>query len=146
MVPRLQNPKCDRIAVSKKYSCIILQHPKRWAELGASVRLTPRSALDVRKTPSLRASVGGGQISLTSVLIGGFVTCCCASSPYRPLLSVPAPSFLSSVHQKVLSGDAMVIASGAPFARPPGLGWCVTKCAGRFWEPREWSGGLIRHR
>jgi hypothetical protein len=85
---------------------LFCNNQKRWAELGASVRLTSRSARDVRKTPSLRASVGGGQISLTSVLIGGFVTCCCASSPYRPLLSVPAPSLESSVHQKVPSGDA----------------------------------------
>src|SRR5215208_3010056 len=99
--PRLSrrppNPIQDEKAVSIQYNCIILLQPKRWAELGASVRLTPRSARDVRKTPSLRASVGGGQISLTSVLIGVFVTCCCASSPYRPLLSVPAPSKFFSV-------------------------------------------------
>ena len=61
-------------------SCIVPQHlfnfatPKKDGRTWVPpCRLVPRFALDVRKSPSLRVSVGGGQISLTSVLIGDFV-------------------------------------------------------------------------
>src|SRR4051812_38198348 len=45
---------------------------KRWARLGCSCSLQPRLALGRGENTQLSSSVGGGQISLTSVLIGGF--------------------------------------------------------------------------
>jgi hypothetical protein len=58
----------------KTQHCSILQHPKKMGEPGFRPwPEEPRFALDVGKPPCLRASVGGGQISLNPVLIGDFV-------------------------------------------------------------------------
>ena len=63
--------------------------------------------------------MGGGQISLTSVLIGGFdhVLLCLFALP-APLVC-SGPEHLCSVAQKVLKGDATRNARGVP---EPGRG------------------------
>jgi hypothetical protein len=100
--PKLR-PKCC-IVPQQVFNFATVQ--KRWASLGSNGQLEPRLALDVRKSPSLRASVGGGQISLTSVLKGDFVhvLLCLFTKPAPLVCSGPALESVSS--QKVPSGDA----------------------------------------
>ena len=75
----------------------------------------PRIARDVFETaPGLRASVGGGQISLTSVLVMAFVHVLLCLFAFPALLSVPAPSVPSSNAQQVRSSDARRYAMGVP--------------------------------
>ena len=120
--------------------CIVPQHvfnfatlQKRWANLGASGWLVPRFALDVQKSPSLRASVGGGQISLTSVLIGGFVhVLLCLFALPAPLVCSGPEHFFSvsgSVAQKVPSGDATLNARAVPCQK--NVGFSGSECGSR---------------
>jgi hypothetical protein len=71
--------------------CMILQHSKKMGEAGLQLFTATQTRPRRVENTELSSSVGGGQISLTSVLIGGFdhVLLCLFTKPAPLICSGP---------------------------------------------------------
>ena len=108
--PKIATKKLYRFATPVQFC----NTPKKMGKPGYHLSgWYPEFALDVRKTPSLRASVGGGQISLTSVLIGGFVhVLLCLFTKPAPLVCSGPEQTDFSVWSALLSKRSRLVTLG----------------------------------
>ena len=110
--------------VSERCKCSILQQSKKIGEPGFSLSENPDSPLTCGNRVRLRVSVGGGQISLTSFLISGFVHGSYASSPVDPSNLFRPRTLDSPTFAACRSSDGACRSKRRATSR-----WCWIKCA-----------------